>query len=94
MLLIAVRADGKCCVKPVEIQKRGKVKTQHWRLFASFVLFYWALIMLSSLSGASLIVHSATFQRHTAQLLFVVLVVAGIVVQAGMNRRSRAPAGG
>jgi len=40
-----------------------------------------------------LIVHSVTFQRHVLQLLFVVLVVVGILVQAGMKRRSRAPAG-
>jgi hypothetical protein len=58
-----------------------------------FVLFDWGLIVLSSLSGASLIVHSITFQRHALQLLFAVLVVVGIVVQAGMKRMSRAPAG-
>ena len=29
-----------------------------------FVLFDWGLIVLSSLSGASLIVHAITFQRH------------------------------
>ena len=58
-----------------------------------FVLFDWGLIVLSSLSGAALIVHSITFQRQALQLLFVVLVVVGIVVQAGMKRRSRAPAG-
>ena len=59
-----------------------------------FVLFDWALIVLSSLSGASLIVHSVTFQRQALPLLFAVLVVVGILVQAGMKHRSRAPAGG
>jgi uncharacterized membrane protein YeaQ/YmgE (transglycosylase-associated protein family) len=56
-----------------------------------FVLFDWGLIVLSSLSGASLIVHSITFQRHALPLLFAVLVVVGILVQAGMMHRSRAP---
>ena len=59
-----------------------------------FVLFDWGLIVLSSLSGASLIVHSITLQRHALSLLFAVLVVVGILVQAGMKHRSRAPAGG
>ena len=59
-----------------------------------FVLFDWGLIVLSSLSGASLIVHSITFQRHALPLLFAVLVVIGILVQARMKPRSRAPAGG
>ena len=58
-----------------------------------FVLFDWGLIVLSSLSGASLIVHSITFQRHTLQVLFAVLVVVGILVQAGMKRMSRTSAG-
>ena len=57
-----------------------------------FVLFDWGLIILSSLSGASLIVHGITLQRHVLQLLFAVLVVVGILVQAGMKRMSRAPA--
>jgi hypothetical protein len=59
-----------------------------------FVLFDWGLIVLSSLSGASLIVHSITFQRHALPLLFVVLAAIGILVQAGMKHRSRAQAGG
>jgi hypothetical protein len=58
-----------------------------------YVLFDWGLIVLSSLSGASLIVHNITLQRHALQLLFAVLVVAGILVQVGMKRMSRAPAG-
>jgi hypothetical protein len=58
------------------------------------ILFDWGLIVLSSLSGASLIAHSITFQRHAIPLLFVVLVVIGILVQARMKHRSRAPAGG
>ena len=59
-----------------------------------FILFDWGLIALSSLSGASLIVHSINFQSHALPLLFAVLVVVGILVQAQMKRKSRAPAGG
>ena len=57
-----------------------------------FMLFDWGLIVLSSLSGASLIVRSSTFQSHALPLLFAVLVVVGILVQARMKHRSRAPA--
>ena len=59
-----------------------------------FVLFDWGLIVLSSLSGASLIVRSINLQSHALPLLIAVLVVAGILIQARMKRRSRAPAGG
>jgi hypothetical protein len=59
-----------------------------------FVLFDWGLIVLSSLSGASLIVRSINFQSHALPLLFAVLVVVGILVQARMRHKSRAPAGG
>jgi hypothetical protein len=58
-----------------------------------FILFDWGLIVLSSLSGASLIVHSINFQSHALLLLFAVLVVVGILVQARIKRKSRAPAG-
>ena len=58
-----------------------------------FVLFDWGLIVLSSLSGASLIVHSFAVQSHAVRLFFIVLVVAGILVQAQMLHRSRASAG-
>jgi hypothetical protein len=59
-----------------------------------FVLFDWGLIVLSSLSGASLIVRGITFQSHALPLLFAVLVVIGILVQARMKHTSHAPAGG
>jgi hypothetical protein len=59
-----------------------------------FILFDWGLIALSSLSGASLIVHSINFQSHALPLLFAVLVVVGILVQVQMKRKSHAPAGG
>ena len=58
-----------------------------------FVLFDWGLIVLSSISGASLIVHNIAFQKQVLQVLFVVLVIVGILVQARIMRWSRAPAG-
>jgi MFS family permease len=57
-----------------------------------FVLFDWGLILLSSLSGASLIVHSSNFQSHALPLLFAVLAVVGILIQARMKHTSRAHA--
>lgn len=57
-----------------------------------FMLFDWALIILSSLSGASLIVRSVTLHGISSQLLLVLLVIVGIVVQAGIMHMTRAPA--
>jgi hypothetical protein len=59
-----------------------------------FVLFDWGLIVLSSLSGAALIVRSIAFQSHALTLLFVVLVIIGILVQSRMKHGDRATAGG
>ena len=58
-----------------------------------FVLFDWGLIVLSCMSGASLIVHNIAFQKQVLPLLFVALVIIGILVQARMLRWSHASAG-
>jgi len=56
-------------------------------------LFEWALIILSALTGAGLIVQATQFRAPIAGLLFVALLVVGIAVQAGTmrgeQRRSR-----
>ena len=52
-------------------------------------LFEWALIILSSLTGAGLIVEAAQFRAPIAGLLFVGLLVVGIAVQAGTMRGDR-----
>jgi hypothetical protein len=52
------------------------------------LLFEVALIILSSLAGATLIVQSLNFDPQIATLLFVVLAIVGIVVQAQMQRRN------
>jgi hypothetical protein len=52
-----------------------------------FVLFDWALILLSSLVGSSLIVPALTADSQLQLVLFLVLAVFGILVQAGMLKR-------
>ena len=50
------------------------------------VLFDWALIFFSSVTGASLIVHSVRMDSHFVVPAFVVLVVVGVIVQARFIR--------
>jgi hypothetical protein len=54
-------------------------------------LFSLALIVLSALAGAGLIVETAHFTGSSRTLLLVVLTLVGIAVQAGLTgRRARA----
>jgi hypothetical protein len=53
------------------------------------MLFDWALIILSSFAGASLIVHSVSLRQFNITIEFIVLVIIGILVQAGILLRSR-----
>ncbi len=48
------------------------------------LLFDWALIILSSMGGASLLTQAFSLPRPTMLLVFVILVVIGIVVQSSM----------
>jgi hypothetical protein len=50
------------------------------------VVFDWALIVLSSLSGANVIVQALPLERLPAMVIFVGLVTVGIVVQARLWR--------
>jgi hypothetical protein len=52
-----------------------------------FVLFDWALIVLSSLVGASLIAPALVSGSQGQMIVFVVMVIIGIVVQAGLTGR-------
>jgi len=52
-------------------------------------LFDWALIILSSLSGALMIVGSIPMQQSVSAIVFIVLVFIGIVIQAGLMRSAR-----
>ncbi len=51
-------------------------------------LFDWALIILSSLAGASLIVQSLALAPSLALLAFLVLLLVGIAIQAGWMHAS------
>ncbi|HEY4283538.1 MAG TPA: DUF4203 domain-containing protein [Chthoniobacterales bacterium] len=53
------------------------------------LLFDWALIFLSSIVGAYLIQGVTTLPSTGAAILFMVLVIIGVLVQAGALRRSR-----
>lgn len=48
------------------------------------ILFDWALIILSSLTGATLIVQTLHFGSLIMALAFIVLLVVGIMIQASM----------
>jgi len=52
-------------------------------------LFDWALIFLSSLLGAHLIVSAITLPPTGATVLLIGLTVVGVIVQAAIFRRSR-----
>jgi len=58
------------------------------------LLFDWALITLSSLAGASLVVQGLLPQNATGGLIFVVLFIIGIVVQGSVLRHERQIASG
>jgi len=53
-------------------------------------LFDWAIITLSSLAGASLIVQALFSQRAAGGLLFLILFIAGVLIQGSILRRERA----
>lgn len=53
------------------------------------MLFDWALIALSAVVGAYLIGRAITLPPNGTTILFIVLVVAGVLVQAASLRRSR-----
>jgi hypothetical protein len=52
-------------------------------------LFDWALILLSSFVGASLVVQSTGLSPSAAPIVFIVLAMAGVFVQAWMKRKSQ-----
>jgi hypothetical protein len=54
-----------------------------------YSLFDWALVFLSSLSGAGLIVQSFPLTPQTQGLVFIGLVVLGVFIQAGLMKKER-----
>lgn len=57
-------------------------------VFAS-VLFDWALILLSSLTGAALLVDAFDLEPTLALVVMVIVAIAGISIQANMLHRDR-----
>jgi hypothetical protein len=53
------------------------------------ILFDWALIVLSSLAGAALIVHPLALSRPAETAIFAVAAIVGILVQTGWFLRGR-----
>ena len=58
-------------------------------LVLMIALFDWALIVLSSLIGAGLIVQAIPLHRSVEGLLFIILLIVGIAVQASLMGRAR-----
>ena len=52
-------------------------------------LFDWALISISSLAGASMIVNAFQFRPATSGLIFFLLLIAGVVIQGTVLRREK-----
>jgi ABC-type lipoprotein release transport system permease subunit len=58
----------------------------------TLVLFEWALIVLSSLAGAGVIVQTLDLRRLVTVVAFLILVAIGIAIQASLlAREERAP---
>jgi hypothetical protein len=53
------------------------------------LLFDWALIFLSSMVGAYMILSAVTLPQVGAAIAFIVLTIFGVFVQAGFNRRTK-----
>lgn len=56
-----------------------------------FAFFNWALIFLSSMHGAHLILRDLPVPRHYSTILYLVLALVGIVIQASTYRRHSPP---
>lgn len=53
------------------------------------VFFNWALIILSSLQGAHLILRSVTLPHHYFSIFLIALALVGIFIQAATYRRKK-----
>jgi len=52
------------------------------------ILFDWALIIISSLAGASMVVSGFNFGIATGGLIFLVLLIVGVLIQASELRKN------
>jgi hypothetical protein len=96
--VVGFLAGGYIVLGLLDIFGLGQMTTLAWvlafvgaivGLVLALGLLEWALILLSSLSGASLIDQSIDLSRPVTVLVFVVALVVGIVVQAGMLGQER-----
>jgi len=55
------------------------------------LVFDWALILLSSVLGASMVAQGLAGRSEQSGILFIVLAIVGVIVQAGMMRRRVPP---
>jgi hypothetical protein len=94
--VVGFLAGGYIVLSFLEIIGIGEITALSWvlafvggiiGLVLALVLLEWALIMLSSLSGAGLIAQSAGLNRPLAVLVFVIALIVGIVVQGRMLSR-------
>jgi len=53
------------------------------------VAFNWALIVLSSLAGASLIAEALAGGRPAYAILYIVVLIVGVVIQWAILRQER-----
>ena len=65
----------------------------HFNLLFLYFIFDWALITVSSLSGAALIIQALSLNPRLELGLFIALVILGIIIQAVMYQRSQAAPG-
>ncbi len=54
-------------------------------------LFDWALITISSLAGASMLIQALHLERAAGGLLLLILVIVGVSVQGALLRREKQP---
>ena len=83
----------------IELLKAFSVRIgdYHWLLFIAgglagavlmSVLFGWSLIVISSLMGSMLILKTFHFGYQMSELVFICLAILGIVIQAGLMKKS------
>ena len=53
-----------------------------------FFIFDWALIFVSSLTGATMIIQTVNLSPGIELLLYCALVIAGVVIQTALYRKS------
>ncbi|MDH3252790.1 MAG: TMEM198/TM7SF3 family protein [Ignavibacteria bacterium] len=53
------------------------------------VLFEWALVVLSSITGAAAIVYALAMPAQVGSVAFVILSISGVVIQASLKRKGK-----